>query len=136
MITYFLEHIHGRYDERKFRVEMSAHWEYRVVGINIATTKEADAQTASQQMPGMSEKFIKEQFPEQYVRKQNTNMALQCQRLIAIYGKKGWEHYQQGQLGNTAMLYFKRKIENEIEEIELSAEEKGLIQSLDPEQKP
>ena len=115
---------------------MTEQWEYRVVGINIATTKEADAQTASQQMPGMSEEFIKQQFPEQYVRKQNTNMALQCQRLIAIYGKKGWEHYQQGQLGDTAMLYFKRKVENTKRENKLSPEEKGLIQSLDPEQKP
>ena len=115
---------------------MSSQWEYRVVGINIATTQESNAQAASQQLPGMSEEFIKEQFPEQYVRKQNTNMALQCQRLINTYGKFGWEHYQQGQLGNTAMLYFKRKNEDAINEVELSAEEKGLIQSLDPEQKP
>ena len=35
-------------------------------------------------MPGMSEEFIKEQFPKQYVKKQGTNMALQCQR-VNIY---------------------------------------------------
>ena len=116
---------------------MSNQWEYRVVGINIATTQEANAQAASQQLPGMSEEFIKEQFPEQYVRKQNTNMALQCQRLINIYGKFGWEHYQQGQLGNTAIMYFKRKNDDKKGEKKiLTAEERGMIQSLDPEQKP
>ena len=72
-------------------------WEYRVVGINITPTEEANAQRASQQLPGMSEEFIKQQFPEQYLNKQNTNVALQCQRIINIYGKYGWEHYQQGQ---------------------------------------
>ena len=116
---------------------MSSQWEYRVVGINIATTQESNAQAASQQLPGMSEEFIKEQFPEQYVRKQNTNMALQCQRLINTYGKFGWEHYQQGQLGNTAIMYFKRKNDYKQEEKRiLTAEETGMIQSLDPEQKP
>ena len=116
---------------------MPEQWEYRVIGINIATTQEANAQAASQNMPGMSEDFIKAQFPEQYVRKQNTNMALQCQRLVNIYGKHGWEHYEQGQLGNTAMLYFKRDSNYEkSEDALLTAEERGLIQSLDPEQKP
>ena len=112
-------------------------WEYRVVGINIAPTQQANAQKASQQMPGMSEEFIKEQFPKQYVKKQGTNMALQCQRVINIYGKYGWEHYQQGQLANTAMIYFKRKkTTDEDGTPELTAEEQGLIQSLDPEQRP
>ena len=116
---------------------MTNQWEYRVIGINIATTQEANAQAASQQLPGMSEEFIKEQFPDQYVRKRNTNMALQCQRLINIYGKHGWEHYQQGQLGDTAMIYFKRKSNaKQSEKNMLTAEEKGIIQSLDHDQKP
>ena len=116
---------------------MPDQWEYRVIGINIATTPEANAQAASQQLPGMSEEFIKAQFPNQYVKKQNTNMALQCQRLINIYGKHGWEHYQQGQLGNTAILYFKRDSGyNQKEKHKLTAEEAGMIQTLDPEQRP
>jgi len=116
---------------------MSSPWEYRVIGINIAPTEEASAEKASQQLPGMSEEFIKQQFPEQYVNKQNTNVALQCQRLINIYGKYGWEHYQQGQLANTAMIYFKReKATQSGQKAELNAEENALIQSLDVEQHP
>ena len=116
---------------------MPISWEYRVVGINITPTEEANAQRASQQLPGMSEEFIKQQFPEQYLNKQNTNVALQCQRIINIYGKYGWEHYQQGQLANTAMIYFKRKKSAESSpKAELNAEEMALIQSLDTEQHP
>ena len=116
---------------------MPVSWEYRVVGINIAPTEEANAERASQQLPSMSEEFIKQQFPEQYVNKQNTNVALQCQRLINIYGKYGWEHYQQGQLANTAMIYFKREKPAESSpEVELNAEEITMIQSLDIEQHP
>jgi hypothetical protein len=64
-------------------------------------------------------------------------MALQCQQVIQIYGKYGWEHYQQGQLGNTAMLYF-RRLNNDAEHdsVSLDAAEEAMITKLDPLQQP
>ena len=80
---------------------------------------------------------MEKEFPDYYQNK-STNIALQCQNLINIYGKRGWEHYFQGQIGNLILFYFKRdleSVENQIEYI-LTPQEESLIQSLDKSQRP
>lgn len=111
-------------------------WDYRVVGININLTAPPNSTQAAEKMGGsFSKEFLEKEFPQEYIKSRSTNMALQCQQVIQLYGKKGWEHYQQGQLGNTAMLYFRKKIENTISK-ELTNTEMGLIERLDDQQRP
>ena len=84
-----------------------------------------------------SPEFLQKQFPEEYQAQRSTNMALQCQQVIQIYGKYGWEHYQQGQLGTTAMLYFRRVTQNTADDsVSLNAAEEAMITKLDPLQRP
>ena len=80
---------------------------------------------------------MEKEFPN-YYQKKNTNIALQCQNLINIYGKRGWEHYFQGQIGNLIIFYFKRNVESAENQIEykLTPQEESLIQSLDQTQRP
>ena len=113
-------------------------WDYRVIGININPIKPSNANKAAEKMgEGFSPEFLQKQFPEEYQSNRSTNMALQCQQVIQIYGKFGWEHYQQGQLGNMAMLYFRRpSLEPEIRSISLNAAEEAMITKLDPLQRP
>ena len=119
--------------------QRSPQWDYRVVGININPIQPSDPNKAAKKMgENFSPEFLQKQFPEEYQAKRSTNMALQCQQVIQIYGKYGWEHYQQGQLGNTAMLYFRRPSDktNDYSFVKLSAAEKTIITSLDQLQQP
>ena len=118
--------------------QKSPQWDYRVIGININPIKPSNASKAAEKMgEGFSPEFLQKQFPEEYQAKRSTNMALQCQQVIQIYGKFGWEHYQQGQLGNTVMMYFRRPSqETEQGTIKLSAAEEAMITKLDPLQRP
>lgn len=114
-------------------------WDYRVIGINIQLTPPPNAAEAATKLgEGFSTEFLKNEFPEQYVAQKSVNMALQCQKVIQIYGKYRWEHYQQGQLGSVAMLYFRRQgIQDESSiAAELSPEEQAMISKLDPDQRP
>ena len=116
----------------------SPQWDYRVIGININPIQPSNANKAAKKMgENFSPEFLQKQFPEEYQSQRSTNMALQCQQVIQIYGKYGWEHYQQGQLGNMAMLYFRRpSLEPEIRSISLNAAEEAMITKLDPLQRP
>ena len=111
--------------------------EYRTIGININLTPPPNVKKDAEKIQGVSKEFMEKQFPDYYQNK-STNIALQCQNLINIYGKRGWEHYFQGQIGNLILFYFKRDIEsveNQIEYI-LTPQEESLIQSLDESQRP
>jgi len=111
--------------------------EYRTIGININLTPPPDVKKDAEKIQGVSKEFMEKEFPDYYQNK-STNIALQCQNLINIYGKKGWEHYFQGQIGNLILFYFKRDIEsveNQIEYI-LTPQEESLIQSLNESQRP
>ena len=111
--------------------------EYRTIGININLTSPPNVKKDAEKIQGISKEFMEKEFPDYYQNK-NTNIALQCQNLINIYGKRGWEHYFQGQIGNLILFYFKRDIEsveNQIEYI-LTPQEESLIQSLDKSQRP
>ena len=110
--------------------------EYRAIGINLAITNTPNASKASEQIK-MPEEYLKREFPKQYLQNSETNTALQCQTVLNIYGKFGWEHYQQGQLGSQVILYFKRdKEDNKLDFIKLDPKEEAIIQKLDPQQKP
>jgi hypothetical protein len=113
-------------------------WDYRVVGINIGASNPSDSKQASEKLENkLSAQFLEKEFPDEYQKKQSTNLALQCQQIIQIYGKHRWEHYQQGQLANTAMLYFKRKVSDEYPETDINIKQETILTSaLDPLQRP
>ena len=111
--------------------------EYRTIGININLTTPPDVKKDIEKIEGVSKAFMEKEFPNYYQNK-STNIALQCQNLINIYGKRGWEHYFQGQIGNLILFYFKREfksVKNQIE-YKLTPQEESLIQSLDQSQRP
>ena len=111
--------------------------EYRTIGININLTPPPNVKKDAEKIQGVSKEFMEKEFPDYYQNK-STNIALQCQNLINIYGKRGWEHYFQGQIGNLILFYFKRDIESAENQIEyiLTPQEESLIQSLDESQRP
>ena len=113
-------------------------WEYRLVGINIKPSPNQNVNNDAKQLPNMSKEFLEKEFSEYYTNKKNDNIALQCQNLINLYGKRGWEHYFQGQIGNLILFYFKRKsdMNQPYSSEKLSPEEESLIQSLDQSQRP
>ena len=111
--------------------------EYRTIGININSTPPPNIEKDAEKIKGVSKEFMEKEFPDYYQNK-STNIALQCQNLINIYGKKGWDHYFQGQIGNLILFYFKRNVvsvDNQIE-YKLTPYEESLIQSLDVSQRP
>ena len=116
---------------------MSIAIEYRTIGININTAPIPDIKKDIQKMDGVSKEFLEKEFPNYYQNK-NTNIALQCQNLINIYGKRGWEHYFQGQIGNLILFYFKRNTDSDKSQVNsiLTPLEESLIQSLDESQRP
>ena len=116
---------------------MSSVIEYRTIGININLTPPPNVKKDAEKIQGVSQEFMEKEFPDYYQNK-SSNIALQCQNLINIYGKKGWEHYFQGQIGNLILFYFKRNADSDKSKLKykLSSYEESLIQSLDESQKP
>jgi len=111
--------------------------EYRVIGLNINSEVPPKENNSINKSLGLSEEFIKNEFKDSY-KKINRNLSLQLQELMNIYGRYGWEHYYQGQVGNLITLYFKRN-ENSLKsniQIKLSPEENTILQSLDISQMP
>ena len=111
--------------------------EFRVIGININSDSPSTANQSKKNTLGFSKEFLESEFKESF-KKINRNLSLQLQDIINIYGKYGWEHYFQGQIGNLLTLYFKRSIKaNKSDtQIKLSAEEDALLQSLHKDQLP
>lgn len=111
--------------------------EYRTIGININLTPPPNIKNDVEKIQGISKEFMEKEFPDYYQNK-NINIALQCQNLINIYGKRGWEHYFQGQIGNLILFYFKRNTDSFVDgnKNKLTPQEESLIQSLDETQKP
>ena len=116
---------------------MSRIIEYRTIGININLTQPPNVKKDAEKIQGVSKEFMEKEFPDYYQNK-STNIALQCQNLINIYGKRGWEHYFQGQIGNLILFYFKRNVDTTKNQVkyELTPKEESLIQSLDQSQRP
>ena len=111
--------------------------EFRVIGLNINSTPPAKVNESEAKSIGVSKKFLENEFNDS-LKKINRNISLQIQDLLNIYGRYGWEHYYQGQIGNQITLYFRRDINFNKSEIiiKLSAEEKAILQCLDNEQMP
>ena len=111
--------------------------EYRTIGININLTPPPNVKKDAEKIQGVSKEFMEKEFPDYYQNK-SANIALQCQNLINIYGKRGWEHYFQGQIGNLILFYFKRNANSFVDEnkYKLTSQEESLIQSLDESQRP
>ena len=65
--------------------------------------------------------------------KKSQKCNLKKQDLLNIYGRYGWEHYYQGQIGNQITLYFRRDMKQKQPEIniKLLPEEKAILQCLD-----
>ena len=51
-----------------------------------------------------------------------TNIGYQCQQVLKIYGKNGWEHYQQN-IGPLIMLYFRKQISEKTTNNKLNVKE-------------
>ena len=110
--------------------------EFRVIGININTESPQIKNDSNVETLGYSKEFLENEFKDSF-KKINRNVSLQLQDLINLYGRFGWEHYYQGQIGNLITLYFKRNKPDELKiEIKLSPEEKTMLQSLDDDQLP
>ena len=111
--------------------------ESRVIGININTNSPLKEDESNNNKLDLSKGFLENEFKESF-KKINRNLSLQLQDIINIYGKYGWEHYFQGQIGNLITLYFRRykKINNSNLQLKLSPEEEALLQSLHEDQLP
>ena len=110
-------------------------YEYRVVGINVTPAPSPDAAKASQQLQ-VSKEFIEKEFADHYQNSEATNTPLQIQRLLSIYGKRGWEHYLEGNIGNQALIYFRRPMGQQTSNLEFTAEELATTQMLSQDQRP
>ena len=111
--------------------------EFRVIGLNIKPSPPPKVNESEAKSLGVSKKFLENEFKDS-LKKINRNVTLQIQDLLNIYGRYGWEHYYQGQIGNQITLYFRRDIKRKQPEIniKLSPEEKAILQCLDKEQMP
>ena len=110
-------------------------YEYRVVGINMNPVQKSDPAKASQKL-NVSKEFIEKEFTDHYKKNIQGNAPLQVQAFLNIYGKRGWEHYFEGKIGNQVLLYFRRITGSNVPEIEFSPEEKAKLQKLAPDQRP
>jgi len=111
--------------------------EFRVIGLNIKPSPPPKVNESEAKSLGVSKKFLENEFKDS-LKKINRNVTLQIQDLLNIYGRYGWEHYYQGQIGNQITLYFRRDMKQKQPEIniKLSPEEKAILQCLDNEQMP
>ena len=113
--------------------------EFRVIGINININTESapNDNIVNKKSLGLSREFLQSEFKDS-LKRINRNLSLQLQDIINIYGRYGWEHYFQGQIGNLVTLYFKRSQNlNSVDiNINLSPSEEALLQSLDKDQLP
>jgi len=110
-------------------------YEYRVVGVNVTPIPAPDPVKASEQLK-VSQEFIEKEFANHYQNSQATNTPLQVQNLLNIYGKRGWQHYYEGKIGDQVLLYFRRAINTEIPDVAFTAEEQATTQMLAVEQRP
>ena len=110
-------------------------YEYRVVGVNVTPIPAPDPVKASEQLK-VSQEFIEKEFANHYQNSQATNTPLQVQNLLNIYGKRGWQHYYEGKIGDQVLLYFRRAINTEIPDVAFTAEEQATTQMLAVEPRP
>jgi hypothetical protein len=110
-------------------------YEYRAVGVNVTPIPAPDPVKAREQLK-VSQEFIEKEFANHDQNSQATNTPLQVQNLLNIYGKRGWQHYYEGKIGDQVLLYFCRAINTEIPDVAFTAEEQATTQMLAVEQRP
>ena len=84
-------------------------YEYRVVSVNVTPIPAPDPVKASEQLK-VSKEFLEKEFTSHDQNSQATNTPLQVQNLLNIYGKRSWQHYYEGKIGDQVLLYFRRTI--------------------------
>ncbi len=111
--------------------------EFRVIGLNIDSTPPPKLNESSAKSLGVSKQFLENEFKDS-IKKLNRNLSLQIQDLLNIYGRHGWQHYYQGQIGSQIILYFRRdeKLNKSEINFKLTPEENAILQSLDINQMP
>jgi hypothetical protein len=111
---------------------------YRVIAMYLFD--ETPASAAGDQMLGPSQKLknslggLEKQFAGSP--KASSNPALQIQRLLMIYGKRGWNHYLTHQTGRYWYLHFKRDSDFVSEQECFDSEELVVLQNISLEQYP
>ncbi len=116
---------------------MNITYEYRAIGINISKGTPPNPNNDVEKLKSVSKDFLEKEFRDYYQNKSG-NISLQCQNLINIYGKRGWEHYFQGQIDSLIIFYFRRSSDFDASKINdsLNPEEEALMQCLDQSQLP
>ena len=106
-----------------------------MVSVNVTPIPAPDPVKASEQLK-VSKEFLEKEFASHYQNSQATNTQLQGQNLLNIDGKRGWQHYYEGKIGDQVLLYFRRTIDAEIPDVAFTAEEQATTQMLAVEQRP
>ncbi len=101
---------------------------------------ETPASSAGAEKLGSSEEFKKSlgSLEKQFASspKASSNPALQIQRLLMIYGKRGWSHYLTHQTGRYWYLHFKRDSNFSSVQEDFDSEELVVLQNISLEQYP
>jgi len=87
-------------------------WEYKILNLNIDNNPNnpPNPEKDSQKLKGsLSADFIKEQFPEQYTKKEELHPADQLQNILNILGSQGWELKCIENVGRFLFFFFMRK---------------------------
>ena len=111
---------------------------YRVIAMYFFD--ETPTSTASAQMLESSEELkkslgsLEKQFSD--LPKPSSNPALQIQRLLTIYGKRGWSHYLTHQSGRYWYLHFRRDSSLASQPENFDSEELVVLQNISLEQYP
>lgn len=112
---------------------------YRVIAMYFFD--ETPASAAGEQMLESSEELkknlcsLEKQFSD-LPTKPSSNPALQIQRLLTIYGKRGWSHYLTHQSGRYWYLHFRRDSNLAYQPENFDSEELVVLQNISLEQYP
>tara|TARA_B100000401_G_C52679623_1_gene659023 strand:+ start:201 stop:647 length:447 start_codon:yes stop_codon:yes gene_type:complete len=88
-------------------------YEYKILNLNIENdnTNNSDPKADSQRLKGMlSPEFIKEQFPEKYLKKTGNSFPEQIANLLNTFGNEGWELKTIEKLAGYLLFIFMRKV--------------------------
>ena len=90
-------------------------WEYKILHLKVEnkSNKVANPYNDSKKLKGsLSPEFIKEQFPEQFLKDNDESFPDQINNLLNIFGKEGWQLISVEDLEGFILFIFIRKISN------------------------
>jgi len=88
-------------------------YEYKILNLNIENDNinNSDPKADSQRLKGMlSPEFIKEQFPEKYLKNTEKSFPEQIANLLNTFGQEGWELKTIEKLAGYLLFIFIRKV--------------------------